>query len=176
MSSSKLWQPLKIGPLTLNQRIVMAPLTRFRADDNHVPLPIVAEYYGQRASVPGTLLITEATFISARASGYPNVPGLWTKEQLASWKEVTDAVHAKGSYIFAQLWALGRAANPGMLEKEGAGELVSASDVPIKEGGPKPKPLSEGEIWGFVEDYARAAKNAVEVAGFDGVEIHGANG
>jgi NADPH2 dehydrogenase len=176
MSPSKLWQPLKIGPVTLKQRIVMAPLTRFRADDTHVPLPIVAEYYGQRASVPGTLLITEATFISARASGYANVPGLWTPEQLASWKKVTDAVHAKGSYIFAQLWALGRAAHPGTLERDRAGPFVGASDVPIREGGPKPRPLNEEEIWSFVGDYVTAAKNAIEIAGFDGVEIHGANG
>lgn len=176
MASSKLFTPFQIGPIHLKHRIVMAPLTRFRGDDAHVALPIVAEYYGQRASVPGTFMITEATFISARASGYPNVPGLWTPEQLASWKNVTDAVHSKGSFIFSQLWALGRQANPKILEKEGAGDLVSASAVPKEEGGPVPRALSEGEIWRFVEEYAQAAKNAVEVAGFDGVEIHGANG
>ena len=174
--NTRLFTPLKIGPVTTSNRIVMAPLTRFRADDNHVPLPIVAEYYGQRASTPGTLLITEATFISARAGGYANVPGLWNAEQLASWKKVTDAVHAKGSFIFAQLWALGRQADPETLAKEGVGDYVSASAVPIQEGVPAPRPLTEEEIWKYVDEYATAAKNAIEVAGFDGVEIHGANG
>ncbi|KAF2808694.1 FMN-linked oxidoreductase [Mytilinidion resinicola] len=174
--SSKLFEPLKLGSLSLKNRLVLAPLTRFRAADDHVHQSIAEEYYAQRGSVPGTLLITEATFISARAGGYPNVPGLWSKEQLAAWKKITDAVHAKGSYIFVQLWALGRAANPQVLEKEGAGPLVSSSDVPLSEDAPKPQPLTESEIQEYIQDYARAAKAAVEEAGFDGVEVHGANG
>ena len=153
----------------------MAPLTRFRANDAHVHGDLAVEYYSQRASVPGTLLITEATFISPRASGYPNVPGVYNAAQVAAWKKVTDAVHAKGSFIYCQLWALGRAATPDVLKKEGNEKwYTSSSDIPL-EGKPKPRPLDEEEIWGYVQDYAHAAKTAIE-AGFDGVEIHGANG
>lgn len=108
MADSRLFSPMRIGQCQLQHRIVMAPLTRFRASDSHIPLPFVKDYYAQRASVPGTLLITEATFISPRASGYPNVPGIWNSDQVKAWKEVTKAVHQKGSYIFLQLWALGR--------------------------------------------------------------------
>ncbi|KAI9750731.1 MAG: Chanoclavine-I aldehyde reductase fgaOx3 [Chaenotheca gracillima] len=152
----------------------MAPLTRFRADDEHVPLPMVTEYYAQRASVPGTLLITEATFISPRASGYPNVPGIWNEAQIKRWKEVTDAVHSKGSYIYLQLWALGRTAKPENLEGKGF-DLVSSSSVPMSSETPEPRALTEDEIHGYIEDYAQAARNSI-AAGFDGVEIHGANG
>ncbi|MCJ1474986.1 Chanoclavine-I aldehyde reductase fgaOx3 [Lambiella insularis] len=153
----------------------MAPLTRFRANDAHVPLPIATEYYAQRASVPGTMLITEATFISPQTAGYPNVPGIYSKDQVKQWKEVTDAVHKKGSYIFLQLWALGRTAMPAILKKEGGYELVSSSATPIDSDSPEPKALTEEEIHQYIADYASSAKNAIE-AGFDGVEIHGANG
>jgi NADPH2 dehydrogenase len=138
-------------------------------------LPFVKDYYAQRASVPGTLLITEATFISPRASGYPNVPGIWNAEQIKAWKEVTKVVHEKGSYIFLQLWALGRVANPKVLKGLGDYEVVSSSPTPEKETSPVPHELSVEKIKGFVGDYAQAAKNSIE-AGFDGVEIHGANG
>ena len=154
----------------------MAPLTRFRADDAHVHTQLAVEYYAQRASVPGTLLVTEATFISPRASGYANVPGIYNSGQVAAWKKVTKAVHEKKSYIYCQLWALGRAATPDIVRKEaGKKWFVSSSDVPIQAGTEAPRPLEEEEIWGFVQDYAHAAKLAIE-AGFDGVEIHGANG
>lgn len=175
--SSKLFTPLQIGKSQLQHRMVLAPLTRFRASDEHVPTPMMVEYYTQRASVPGTLLITEATFISPRGAGYPNVPGLWTSEQLAGWKKVTDAVHAKGSYIYVQLWALGRAANPKQLKEEFGLDVISSSDVPIDPAASeKPRPLTEEEIHQFINDYKEAARKAVEEAGFDGVEIHGANG
>lgn len=153
----------------------MAPLTRFRASDSHVPLPFVKEYYAQRAAVPGTLLITEATFISARASGYPNVPGIWNQEQIEAWKEVTEAVHEKGSFIYLQLWGLGRVANPQVLKGLGDYEVVSSSPTPESEGKTVPHEMNHEEIKQFVSDYAQAAKNSIE-AGFDGVEIHGANG
>ncbi|XXH04319.1 hypothetical protein Hte_010733 [Hypoxylon texense] len=172
--SSRLFQPLKVGNANLQHRLVMAPLTRFRSNSEHVPLPFVKEYYEQRASVPGTLLITEATFISKQAGGYENVPGIWFKEQIAAWKTVTDAVHAKGSYIYLQLWALGRVAKPDVLEADGF-DVRSASSIPFEEGKPVPRPLTVDEIKSFIADYAQAARNAVE-AGFDGVEIHGANG
>jgi NADPH2 dehydrogenase len=129
---------------------------------------------GQRASVPGTLIITEATFISPRASGYPNVPGIYNADQVAAWKEITDVVHAKGSFIHCQLWALGRTANPDNLKSEGL-KFVSPSATPIDDKSATPYALTEEEIWEFVDDYKEAARKAIE-AGFDGVEIHGANG
>ncbi|KAI1798633.1 FMN-linked oxidoreductase [Daldinia bambusicola] len=171
---SRLFQPLKVGNATLQHRLIMAPLTRYRANAEHVPLPFVKEYYEQRASVPGTLLITEGTFITKRAGGYHNVPGIWSKEQITAWKDVTDAVHAKGSYIYLQLWALGRAANPDVLKEFGA-DLIGPSAIPYEESKPVPRELAIGEIRSLVAEYAQAARNAVE-AGFDGVEIHGANG
>jgi len=174
--TSNLFKPLKLGNVQLQNRVVLAPLTRFRADDEHVPLPFVPEYYAQRASVPGTLLITEATFISPQAGGYSNVPGIYNQAQIESWKKVTEAVHAKGSFIYLQLWALGRAADPGQLKKElgDDAKVVSASNIPF-EGGATPTGLNEEEIHQYIKDYAQAAKNAIE-AGFDGVEVHGANG
>lgn len=174
--ASKLFTPLKLGNVQLQHRIAMAPLTRFRADDNHVPLPFVKEYYAQRGSVPGTQIITEATFIAQEAGLYPNVPGIWNDAQIAAWSEVTAAVHEKKSFIYLQLWALGRAADFGQLQKElgPSAKMVSASDVGLT-GKEKPTPLTEEEIHRFIGHYAQAAKNAIK-AGFDGVEIHGANG
>ncbi|KAF1978458.1 FMN-linked oxidoreductase [Bimuria novae-zelandiae CBS 107.79] len=174
MSSSRLFKPLKVGDVQLKHRISMAPLTRFRADENHVPLPMVAEYYAQRASVPGTLLISEATLISHQAGGYPNVPGIYTKEQIESWKKVTEAVHEKGSFIYLQLWALGRVADPAQAEKEGI-TIKTSSPVSLGEGFATPKEMTVEEIKLTIGDYVQAAKNAIE-AGFDGVELHGANG
>jgi len=174
--TSKLFQPLKIGNVELSNRIVLAPLTRFRADDDHVPLPFVPEYYAQRGSYPGTLLITEATFIAPQAGGFSNAPGIWSPAQIASWKNVTDAVHKKGSFIFLQLWALGRAAEADQLKAElgDKGVVKSASNIPFK-GGATPQALTEEEIHEYIGLYAQAAKNAI-AAGFDGVEIHSANG
>lgn len=136
---SRLFQPLRVGNIELQNRIVMAPLTRLRASDEHVPLPFVAEYYAQRASVPGTLLISEATLIAPAGAGLDNAPGIWNKDQIEAWKHVTDAVHKKGSFMYMQLWALGRAASAKSLEKDGFGKkVVSASDIPF-EGGDKRK-------------------------------------
>lgn len=179
MSESRLFQPLKVGNHTVQHRIAMAPLTRFRADENHVPLPFVKEYYSQRASVPGTLIVSEATLVSKQAGGYGLVPGIWSKEQIAAWKEVTAAVHEKKSFIWLQLWALGRVADPEQAKKEGI-EIVSASplapgDGAHTDGASVPRELTQEQIKSFVADYAQAARNAKE-AGFDGVEIHGANG
>jgi NADPH2 dehydrogenase len=173
---SNLFKPLKLGRVELQNRIAMAPLTRFRADDDHVPLPMVAEYYAQRASTPGTLLVSEATFIAPQAGGYGNAPGIYTKAQISSWKKVTDAVHEKKSFIYLQLWALGRAATPSVLKAElgESAQVKSSSNIPF-EGGATPTALTEEEIKEYISLYAQAAKNAIE-AGFDGVEIHGANG
>jgi len=174
--SSRLFTPLKLGSRELSSRLAMAPLTRFRADDAHVQLPFAKDYYTQRACVPGTLIITEATFISPEAGGYANVPGIYNDGQIKAWKEIVDSVHEAGGIIYLQLWALGRAASAEVKTKEGTGDVVSASDVPMADNSPKPRALSEEEIETYIKAYASAAKNAVEGAGFDGVEVHGANG
>ncbi|KAJ6550041.1 hypothetical protein B0H19DRAFT_1160274 [Mycena capillaripes] len=179
MSSTtpKLFAPIQVGPAALQHRVVLAPLTRYKASKAHVPyLPLVAEYYGQRASKPGTLLITEATFIAAQAGGYAHIPGIWSPEQIKGWSSVADAVHAKGSFLFMQLWALGRAANQEQLQSEdSAFPYVSASDVPLAGHSGPPRALTVPEIKEYVALYAQAAKNAI-AAGCDGVEIHSANG
>ncbi|KAK4144576.1 NADH:flavin oxidoreductase [Dichotomopilus funicola] len=156
----------------------MAPLTRFRATDEHVPVPALAgTYYAQRASsLPGTLLVTEGTFISPTAGGFENVPGIYNAAQIAAWRQVTDAVHAKGGHIFVQLWSLGRAADESVATKEGF-VVHSSSAVPIPDSpsAATPVAMTIPEIRTRIAEYATAAKNAIE-AGFDGVEIHGANG
>lgn len=167
--------PLVIGNCHLQHRLVMAPLTRLRSSEEHVPLPIATEYYAQRASVPGTLLIAEATFISFTSSGRDaNAPGIFTQSQIAQWREITTAVHAKGSFIFLQLWALGRAARPHALAAKGL-DMVSSSATPMTPDAPVPRPMTEEEIQTCIADFAQASRNAVE-AGFDGIEIHAANG
>ncbi|KZT21953.1 NADH:flavin oxidoreductase/NADH oxidase [Neolentinus lepideus HHB14362 ss-1] len=185
-SKTKLFEPVQVGDLQLQHRVVMAPLTRFRADDKHVIQDMTIEYYAQRASTPGTLIVSEAVFISEKAGGYDYVPGIWNDEQVESWKKITAAVHEKGSYIFCQLWALGRAANPEVLAKHDL-SYVSSSNVPLpgamhipglapedgRDGAPRP--LTVDEIHEYIEDYVQASKNAIK-AGFDGIEIHGANG
>ncbi|KAI0076951.1 FMN-linked oxidoreductase [Panus rudis PR-1116 ss-1] len=187
MSSSKLFQPICIGDMQLQHRVVMAPLTRFRSDLHHVVGDLVPEYYSQRSSVPGTLLISEGSYIAASAGGYDNVPALETPEQLVGWRKVTQAVHDNQSFIFAQLWALGRAAESTILARDNF-PFVAASDIPLTDRGvpvniddpekvaaPRPRPMSVKEIKEYVQRYATAACNAVE-AGFDGVEIHAAGG
>ena len=184
LSQSRIFQPLTLGKeIQLSSRLIMAPLTRYRATDSHVPNPLMATYYAQRACYPGTLLITEATFITARAGGFANAPGIWSPEQIDGWRLVTNAVHANKSYIFLQVFALGRTGNPDILQKSPGGpySVVSSSPTPLVKGSsgkansPDPPPLTPAEIDEYVEDYATAARNAI-AAGFDGVEIHGANG
>lgn len=176
MSESKLFTPLKVGNNDLKHRLAMAPLTRFRADEKHVPvIPMMKEYYEQRASVPGTLLITEATFIAPAAGGYPNVPGIFNQDQIKAWKQITDAVHAKGSFIWVQLWALGRVAVPQVAEAEGFTVKAPSAIPEPGEGKHVPEAMTKEDIKDFIGYYAQAAKNAIE-AGFDGVELHGANG
>ncbi|KAF4588533.1 hypothetical protein EYR40_010085 [Pleurotus pulmonarius] len=169
-----LFSPIKVGRVNLQHRIALCPLTRYRATKAHTPIvPVVSEYYRQRGSAGGTLLITEGTFISPEAGGLDNVPGIWSDEQIEAWKQITDAVHAQGSYIYLQLWALGRSGNPDVLAAEGL-PYVSASDIPLKSVAPRP--LSVPEIKSYVEKFTTAASNAINRAGFDGVEVHGANG
>ncbi|KIV92828.1 hypothetical protein PV10_04093 [Exophiala mesophila] len=173
---SKLFKPLQIGQVKLAHRMVMAPMTRFRADDAYVPLPFATTYYTQRASVPGTLIITEGTLVSENAGGYTNVPGIWSETQIEEWRKITKAVHDQGSYIVLQLWSLGRTADPTVASRIGI-KFASSSAQAITPGAtPVPAELTRAEIQGLVQDHAKAAWNAVMKAGFDGVEIHGANG
>ncbi|KAG6819571.1 hypothetical protein H0H93_010630 [Arthromyces matolae] len=175
--SPRLFNPITVGNLRLEHRVVLAPLTRYRSTKKHVPtLPLMQDYYSQRSSTPGSLLVTEGTFIAEKAGGYDNVPGIWNDEQARAWKQITDQVHANGSFIFVQLWALGRAANPDVLAVEGQ-TFVAPSPISLESRPtPVPRELSVKEVEEYVKLYAKAAKNAVEQAGFDGVEIHGANG
>lgn len=175
MSASKLFKPMQVGRSMLDHRIVMAPLTRFRADDDHVQLPLALEYYSQRASVPGTLIITEATLISEAHSGFPNAPGIWTDAQIEGWKVITDAVHHRGCSIFCQLIAPGRAAVSNPLDG-GRHPLLSSSATPMtEEDGVVPQEMNHEQIISCIAEFKQAAKNAI-LAGFDGVEVHGANG
>jgi NADPH2 dehydrogenase len=156
--------------------IQQAPLTRYRASDDHVHQDIGKTYYAQRAAAaPGTLLITEGTIISANAGNQHNVPGIYTQEQIRAWKSIVDVIHKAGSYVYLQLWALGRAAEPEVLTRETGRPLKSSSAVPMEDGSAVPEALSEEEILELIADYGRAASAAVHHAGFDGVEIHAAN-
>ena len=171
---SRLFTPLRLGRCELQHRLTMSPLTRFRADDLAVPMPFAKDYYGQRASIPGTFLVSEATAISKDAVGFSNVPGIWNEDQIQAWKQVSDCVHSKGSFIFLQLWATGRSAQPERIQG-GEFDFASSSAMAMEPGGPVPREMTVGNIRGYIEQYAEAARNAV-AAGMDGVEIHGANG
>ena len=172
--------PFRLGRLELKNRLVMAPMTRSRAlGDGNVPNPLAVTYYAQRASAG--LLITEATQVSPQGVGYIRTPGIHSPEQVAGWRKVTDAVHAAGGVIFAQLWHVGRVSHPDFHD----GQLpVAPSAIPYEgevftfQGRKRvvtPRALETGEIPGVVEQFRRAAENALE-AGFDGVELHGSNG
>lgn len=174
-----LFSPITIGKLSLKNRVFMAPLTRCRSIHDNVPNDLMAEYYGQRASAG--LIISEATQISTLGIGYPCTPGIHTAQQVQGWKKVTQAVHDKGGRIFLQLWHVGRISHssyhPGELPVapsaiKPAGEVYTFDGMKEYE---TPRALSIEEIHSIVKEYVQAAKNAIE-AGFDGVEIHSANG
>src|SRR6516165_6218880 len=180
-TSTKLFEPFKLGPLTLPNRLVMAPLTRNRAvPPGMVPSPLAIEYYGQRASAG--LLVTEASQVSQQGQGYQDTPGIYAKDQVAVWRKVTDRVHERGGRIFIQIWHVGRVSHTTL--QPGGGKPVAPSAIRAKGktfvGGQfvdvsEPRALELAEIPGIIEDFRRGAANALE-AGFDGVEIHGANG
>jgi len=177
---TKLFDSYKLGPITLPNRIVMAPLTRNRAVAGLVPNPLAIEYYGQRASAG--LLITEASQVSHQGQGYQDTPGIYSKEQVAAWRKVTDRVHERGGRIFLQLWHVGRISHVSLQPNNGAPVAPSAVRANGKTfvGGTfadvsEPRALTLDEIPGIIESFKRGAANAME-AGFDGVEIHGANG
>lgn len=181
MSDAKLFTPTKAGAIELANRIVMAPLTRNRARaEDDAPHELTAKYYEQRAGAG--LIITEASQVSPQGKGYAWTPGIYSEAQVEGWKKVTDAVHAKGGKIVIQLWHVGRISHP-VLQPEG-GDPVAPSAIAAKSktfdgtqfvDTPQPRALDISEIPGIVEDYRKAAENAKK-AGFDGVEIHAANG
>lgn len=178
--TSPLFQPMKIGDLELPNRMVMAPMTRNRAGEGLAPTALNAEYYTQRASAG--LIVTEASQVSPQGVGYPMTPGIHSDDQVEGWKLVTDAVHEKGGRIFLQLWHVGRISHP-TLQPDG---LLPVAPSAVKPAGEAftyeglqpfvtPRALETDEIAGVVEDYRNAAQNAKR-AGFDGVEVHSANG
>ncbi|MEO6922565.1 MAG: alkene reductase, partial [Acidobacteriaceae bacterium] len=174
-----LFDSLQIGPLTLPNRIIMSPLTRLRGTPEHLPTGLMPEYYAQRASAG--LIVSEGIPIDPMGVGYPQVPGLWSEEQAVLWKPVTEAVHKAGGRIFAQIWHVGRISDPVYLngkEPVAPSAIAATGHVsllrPMKEF-EVPRALDAAEIPGIIAAYGRGAKLAVQ-AGFDGVELHGANG
>jgi N-ethylmaleimide reductase len=185
MNYPSLFSPLKVGPYQLAHRVVLAPLTRMRAEKPGLsPRPLNTEYYRQRTT-PGGLLIAEATPVVATGHGNPGVPGIYTEAQIKGWREVVDAVHARGGLIFLQLWHVGRVSHSSL--QPGGVLPVAPSAVPIPSelktmtadgqqvSYETPRALETAEIAGVIDGYRQGARNAL-AAGFDGVEIHGANG
>ena len=175
---TRLFDPLQLGSLELPNRIAMAPLTRARAGREGIPNELMAAYYAQRASAG--LIISEATGISREGLGWPNAPGLWNDAQVEGWKKVTGAVHYHGGRIVAQLWHMGRLVHPNVSGMEPVSSSAqTAPDYAHTYEGKKPyvepRAATDHDIERIVADYARAARNAVD-AGFDGVQVHGANG
>ena len=176
---SDLFSPVKLGGIAMSNRMVMAPLTRNRSSMEGVPQDINVTYYEQRATAG--LILTEATPISPMGHGYPLLPGIYTDAQVAGWKKVTDAVHAKGGKIVIQLWHVGRISHPTLLN--GATPVAPSAVKPEGKAFTfnglvdyvEPRALDASELPGIVADYVQASKNAIK-AGFDGVEIHSANG
>jgi 2,4-dienoyl-CoA reductase-like NADH-dependent reductase (Old Yellow Enzyme family) len=176
---SKLLEPLQVGALTLPNRVVMAPLTRLRGTVDHLPTPVMAEYYRQRAGAG--LIVSEGTPITPMGVGYAQVPGLWNAEQTELWKPVTAAVHQAGGRIFAQIWHVGRVSDSSFLDGRqpvSASALAAPGTVTLirpKKEFEVPRALTIAEIKQVIEEFRAGAQNAMS-AGFDGVEIHGANG
>ncbi len=174
-----LFDPIDIGPLRLPNRIIMAPLTRARAGSSRVPNDLMRDYYVQRASAG--LILTEATSVEPMGVGYADTPGIWSDDQVEGWKRITDAVHAAGGHIALQLWHVGRISHPMFLngdEPVAPSAIAASGEVSLvrpKVAYPTPRALESAEIPGIVEAFRNGARNALR-AGFDGVEIHGANG
>jgi N-ethylmaleimide reductase len=178
---SKLFTPAKVGPYRLSHRLVMAPLTRMRSDPGDIPSDLMVEYYAQRAS-DGGLIVSEATPVSTRGNGYAGAPGIYSDSQIAGWRRVTDAVHAKGGRIFQQLWHVGRQSHVDLQpngEAPVAPSAIAAEGYAYTKHGEAPfsmpRALELHEIAGIIEEFRSGAERALR-AGFDGVEIHGANG
>ena len=176
---STLFDPIKLGAISAPNRVLMAPLTRGRATREHVPTAVMATYYAQRASAG--LILTEATGISQEGLGWPYAPGIWTSAQVEAWKPITAAVHEAGGRIALQMWHMGRVVHPSFV---GGAAAVSSSATTApdyahtyegKQRYTEARPLTVDDIKRLLDDYAHAAKNAI-AAGFDGVQIHAANG
>lgn len=174
-----LLDPIETGGLRLPNRVIMAPLTRLRGTPDHVPTEVMVEYYRQRAGMG--LIISEGIPVSPQGVGYEQVPGIWNGQQVTRWKPVTEAVHKAGGRIFAQIWHVGRISDPYFLNGEtpvAPSAIAATGHVslirPLKNF-ETPRALDAGEIPGIIADYKRGAENA-KAAGFDGVELHGANG
>lgn len=183
LKDTELFKTIKVGSHELSHKIVYAPTTRMRGLSNNVPSDLILQYYDERTKFPGSLVIVEATLVAPRTGLYEKVPGIWNQEQVDAWKKITDKVHANGSRISIQLWALGRVADPAYTKKAGyplIAPSVAYSDENAKKaaeaaGNPVTE-LTEEEIEEIIEvDFVNAAKNAV-AAGFDYVEVHGAHG
>jgi 2,4-dienoyl-CoA reductase-like NADH-dependent reductase (Old Yellow Enzyme family) len=174
-----LFDSLQLGPLTLPNRIFLAPLTRARAGQQRIPNALMAEYYRQRSSAG--LILTEATSVTPMGVGYANTPGIWSEEQVTGWKLITHAVHEAGGRIFLQLWHVGRISDPLFLDGAlpvAPSAIAAAGHVSLvrpQKSFVTPRALELSEIPGIIEAYRKGAENA-KLAGFDGVEIHGANG
>ena len=174
-----LLEPAQFGDLNLRNRIVLAPLTRCRAGPERTPNALMREYYVQRASAG--MILTEATSITPMGVGYPNTPGIWSEEQVAGWRSITDAVHEAGGLIVSQLWHVGRISHQNFLDGASPvapSAIAAAGPVRLmrpKDDYPVPRAIAREEIPGIIADYRQAAENAKR-AGFDGVELHGANG
>ncbi|KAJ3496024.1 hypothetical protein NLG97_g2970 [Lecanicillium saksenae] len=173
MSKSLLFEPLTFGHVTLSHRIIMSSLTRLRADVNHVATPLMKEYYLQRASTPGTLIIAESCAISHIHGGMGYSSAIFSEEQIAGWRDIVDAVHAKGCYMYCQISAFGRAASPDAAKAEGF--TIKGPSAIAAEGYSTPEEMTAEDIKYTIDAFAQAAKNA-RLAGFDGVEIYAANG
>jgi len=175
----KLFEPFNLGPNKLKNRIVMAPMTRGRALDGNIPNPLARRYYSERASAG--LIITEATQVSSQGIGYPRTPGIYTSAQIEGWRKVTDSVHQAGGLIFLQLWHVGRISHPDFHggDLPVAPSAINADAEVYTYSGKKqmvtPRALETHELPGIIEQFRQSAKNAKQ-AGFDGVEVHGANG
>ncbi|MCL1497689.1 alkene reductase [Xanthomonas nasturtii] len=179
-TESPLFSPVRLGALDLANRVIMAPLTRNRAGDGQVPSPLAAEYYGQRATAG--LIVAEGTQISPLGQGYLDTPGIYSKEQVDGWRAVTDEVHRRGGKIVLQLWHVGRVSHTSVLppgEVPVAPSAIRAEGKTFTKNGfedvSEPRALALEEIPGLIEEYRIAARNAID-AGFDGVEVHAANG
>lgn len=173
-AQSRLFKPLKVGSMVLQHRIVFPPLTRNRNDDNHVPLPLMIKYYADRASTPGTLVISEATSVSHLEEGQDNIPGFVSESQTKAWKNIIDAVHAKGSFYFQQIWGMGRASFPEFMAKKGL-KYRSSSSVAMEGVDAIPDEMTEEEILDIIQSFVDTARRVI-AAGGDGVEIHAAHG
>ncbi|KAK6461919.1 NADPH dehydrogenase [Scheffersomyces coipomensis] len=183
LKDTSVFKSIKVGQNELAHRIVYVPTTRFRALEDHTPSDLELKYYGDRSEYPGSLIITEGTFVSDQGSGYTNVPGIFTDKHVKAWKQITDKVHSNGSFISAQLWFLGRVATPQVFKQKGL-DIVAPSAIfeseysenKAKKVGVKIRALTIPEIKHLIYDtYTNAAKKAIE-AGFDYIELHSAHG